>query len=240
MANPFSLLKTLLITLVFVAFATNTSFSQTAKTKTATTAKATASKAPVNTKNIKARGIIAADMDCSVVVNGAKKVINVKSGVASVVILLYGPNTIEATSTDKSMPSTFKTVITVKDTTKQIVEVSFFDDRKFLDYIKQGMYGMVETAIKRNPDLANNEGEILASSPLQLAITNSQPEIVKLLVSKGARFTKPDPIFPMHKAILFASDQKPKDKELAPDRAMLEFFLTKGCKLTDKDDAGNS
>ncbi len=237
--------KTLvLITLLFVALTTNKGFSQTPKkttttTKTTTTAK-TGNKAPVNTKNIKARGIIAADLDCIVTINGAKKTVNVKAFTASVVILQYGDNTITAVSSDKTMPSTFKTVINVKDTMKQIIEVTFFDDRKFLDYVKQGMLSMVETAIKKNPDLANNEGQILATSPLQTAITYSQPDIVKLLVNKGASFTKPDPIFPMHKAILFASDLKPKDKELAPDRAMVEFFLTKGCKLTDLDDGGNT
>ncbi len=243
MENNYFSKKNVLVSILLVAFAMSTSFSQSSKAKTTpvknATAKTTASKVPVNTKNIKARGIIAADMDCTVIVNGAKKVVNVKAYTASVVTLLYGPNSIEATSTDKAMPSSFKTSVNVKDTTKQIIEISFFDDRKFLDYIKQGMYSMVETAIKRNPDLANNT-EVLPNNPLQMAITYSQPEIVKLLVSKGASFTKPDPIYPMHKAILFASDQKPKDKDLAPDRAMVEFFLTKGCKLTDKDDAGNT
>ncbi len=229
----------ILITFLLVLFTGGIAFSQSPKGKTTAT-KTTASKTPVNTKNIKARGIIAADMDCIVTVNAAKKTFNVKSGVATVVILNSGINTIEATSTDKAMVSTYKTSVTVKDTTKQIIEISFFDDRKFLDYIKQGMVSMVETAIKRNPDLANNEGEILLSNPLQIAITYSQPDIVKLLVNKGASFTKPDPIYPMHKAILFASNQKPKDKDQAPDKAMVDFFLTKGCKLTDKDDAGNT
>ena len=241
MKKTHSSIRILLTTLLFVAFASGLSFSQAVKAKTGTAVKPkVAGAAAPGGKNVKARGIIAADMDCIVTVNGAKKPVNVKAYTASVVILNSGNNTIEATSIDKTMASSFKTIITVKDTTKQIIEISFFDDRKFLDYIKQGMFSMVETAIKKNPDLANNEGQILASSPLQIAITYSQPEIVKLLVNKGASFTKPDPIFPMHKAILFSSDQKPKDKETAPDRAILEFFLTKGCKLTDTDDGGNT
>ena len=245
MLTAFFSKKNILFTVLYVALVVSNGFAQAPKGKTATTAKTTTTaktpaKPPANTKNIKARGIIAADLDCIVTVNASKKTVNVKAYTASVVILTYGANVIEAVSTDKKMPSTFKTTVTVTDTTKQIVEISFFDDRKFLEYVKEGMYSMVETAIKRNPDLANNEGQILSSSPLQLAITHSQPEIVKLLVSKGASFTQPDPIFPMHKAVLFASDEKPKDKDVAPDRAIVDFFLTKGCKITDKDDGGNT
>ncbi len=241
MENVYSSKYFILLTFLFVVFISGPAFSQATKAKPAAAKTTTANKTTApGGKNIKARGIIAADMDCIVTVNGAKKTVNVKAFTASVVILNSGLNTIDAVSTDKTMPSSYKTTVTVKDTNKQIIEISFFDDRKFLDYVKQGMYTMVETAIKKNPDLANNEGQILATSPLQTAITYSQPEIVKLLVNKGASFTKPDPIFPMHKAVLFASDQKPKDKDVAPDRAIVEFFLTKGCKLTDKDDGGNT
>lgn len=194
----------------------------------------------VNTKNIKARGIIAADMDCAVKLNGNTKLVNVTAYTAKVIILNYGLNTIEASSLDKTKPATFKTTVDVKDTTKQIIEISFYDDKKFLDYVKEGRVDMVEMAIKKNPALANNDEQTLATSPLQLAIVNSQPEIVKLLVKYGAKFYNPDYIYPLFKAVIYASSQKPKDREMAPDREMIEFFLTKGCKLTEKDDGGNT
>ncbi len=242
----------LFIVLVSFVCGLNTAYAQakkgdTPKGKTTTTPQKTATPAktnqaakPANTKNIKARGIIAADMDCLVKVNGSAKLVNATAYTAKVVMLVYGINTIEATSTDKKNPASFRTTIDVKDTTKQIIEISFFDDKKFLDYVKEGRVDMVETAIKKNPDLTNNEGQILVSSPLQLAIVNSQPDIVKLLVKNGAKFNSPEYIYPMHKAAIFASSQKPKDKDIAPDREMIEFFLTKGCKLNEKDEGGNT
>jgi Ankyrin repeats (many copies) len=194
-----------------------------------------------NVKNIKAKGIIAADMDCAVKLNGAAKTFNVKAYTPFVVTLNYGDNTVEATSTDKSVASNvFRTVIKVADTARRLVEVSFYDDSKFLDYIKNGKVEMVETALKKYPYLANNEQGTLAMSPLVAAITNSQPEVVKLLMNKGASFKQPDNIFPLHRAALFASSQKPKDKPAAPDRDLVDYFLSKGCKITDVDDGGNT
>ena len=226
---------------MLVAVAINTAVAQTPKGGSAngkgTPPKTTSS---ANTKNIKARGIIAADLDCTVKVNGSAKLVDVKAATAKVVILNYGINTIEATSNDKKSPASYSTTIEVKDTSKQVIEISFYDNKKFLEYVKDGKVEMVETAIKRNPDLINNEGQILASSPLQLAIVYSQTEVVKLLVNKGATFKTPDYFYPLHKAAIYASGQKPKDKDVAPDREMIEFFLTKGCKLNEKDDGGNT
>jgi len=235
-----SLLKTTLITVFLICIAEH-GIAQTPAKKTSTTNTAKTTKpAQVNTKNIKARGVIAADLDCIVKINGAAKTINVKASTASVVILPYGINTIEATSTDKGSPSTFKKTIDVKDTMRQIIDISFFDDKKFLDYVKNGSYKMVETALKRNPDLAPNTDQILPTSPLLLGITSSQPEIVKLLLEKGASFTSPDNIHPLHQAALFASSQKDKKDELSDDRKIIDIFLAKGCKLTDKDEGGNT
>ena len=246
MAKIYSLTKIIFITIILLAFQAATLFAQTAKPKGTATksttgaAKTTATKGAATTKNIKARGIIAADMDCTVKVNGSAKAINAKAYAPSVIMLTYGVNNIEAVSADKKTPATFRTTVNVTDTTRQLIEISFFDASKFLDYVKEGRKDMVELAIKKDPDLVTNEGQILQSSPLQIAITYSQPDIVKLFVDKGASFTKPDNIYPMHKATLFASSIKEKDKDFAPDRAIVDFFLTKGCKITDKDDAGNT
>ena len=57
---------------------------------------------------------------------------------------------------------------------------------------------------------------------------------------KGASFTSPDNIYPLHKAALFASSQKDKKDELSDDRKIIDIFLAKGCKLTDKDEGGNT
>ncbi|MBA3705564.1 MAG: ankyrin repeat domain-containing protein, partial [Bacteroidetes bacterium] len=121
-----------------------------------------------------------------------------------------------------------------------VVEISFFDDSKFLDYIKQGNVAMVETAIKKDPGLITNANQSLTTSPLEMAIQNSQVDIVKLLMSKGASFTSPENIFPLHKSALYASSiQKGKDK-IAPDRELFDLFLSKGCTIKDKDDGGNT
>ena len=68
--------------------------------------------------------------------------------------------------------------------------------REFLDYIKTGNTSMAETAIKKNPGLAANADGNLVTSPLQIAIENSQPEMVAFLMSKGASFLKPENIYP--------------------------------------------
>ena len=240
MRKRYSVLKYFIFTLLSFTFTLSSSYAQNPK-GVATNGKGAANKtAATNTKSIKARGIIAADLDCVVKVNGTSKIINVKAYTQSMVWLTYGINNIEATPADKKNTATFKTTIDVKDSTKQVVEISFFDEKKFLDYVKEGRVDMIEIAVKRNPDYINNTGQILASCPLQLAIVNSQPEVAKLLVEKGATFNSPDYFFPLHKAAVYASSQKRKDKDVAPDQELIEYFLTKGCKLNEKDDGGNT
>jgi len=192
---------------------------------------AAASKAP-------AKGKIAADMDCSVKINGAAKAIVVKAYSPVDVVLKAGENKIEAIANDKK--STFKSTINAKGGETTIIEVSFFEDGKFLDYVKTGNVNMVESALKKDPSLLNNENETLTASPLEIAIVNSQPELVKYLMNKGASFTKPENIYPLHKTILYVSSLKPSKDKPAPDLELTEFFLSKGCKLTDKDDGGNT
>lgn len=185
-----------------------------------------------------AKGTLAADMDCNVKVNGAAKLIAVKAYTAQAVVLKVGENSIEATSTDKK--STYKRNIAAKSGETVLIEISFFDPAKFLDYVKNGNVAMVEAALKKDPTLLNNENEELTSSPLEMAISSSQPELVKYLINKGASFTKPENIYPLHKTILYVSSAKPAKDKPAPDRELTEFFLAKGCKLTDKDDGGNT
>ncbi len=184
------------------------------------------------------KGTLAADMDCSVKINGSAKLIAVKAYTPVDVTLKVGDNLIEATSTDKK--SNYRRNITVKAGETAIVEISFFADGKFLDYVKTGNVNMVEAAIKKDPTLVNNENGLLTSSPLEIAIQNSQPELVKYLLEKGASFKKPEDIFPLHKSILFASSTKKAKDKPAPDKELTELFLSKGCKITDKDDGGNS
>lgn len=239
MEKKYFIIKHFFFITLLIVLAVNSTFAQNPKGN-ATNGKGTpASKnsVPPNAKNIKARGIIAADLDCVVKVNGAAKPVNVKAYTQSVVWLTYGINNIEASPTDKKNTASFRTTIDVKDTSKQIVEISFFDDKKFLDYVKEGRADMVEVAIKKNPDLINNEGQILSSAPLQVAIVNSQPGVVKLLVDKGAKYTD---MFPLHKAATFASSQKEKGKEDAPDMEIIKYFIKKGCKIDAKDDGGNT
>jgi hypothetical protein len=207
------------------ALISNSSFSQAKKPVVA------ASKAP-------AKGKIAADMDCSVKINGAAKGVAVKAYSPVDVVLKAGENKIEALANDKK--STFRTTINAKPGETTVIEVSFFEDGKFLDYVKSGNVNMVESALKKDPSLLNNENETLTASPLEIAIVNSQPELVKYLMNKGASFTKPENIYPLHKTILYVSSLKPAKDKPAPDLELTEFFLSKGCKLTDKDDGGNT
>jgi len=245
MSNPYSKAKLSFILIVLFCFVSSINAQTPANKANKTTPPANsktsdAKKQAFNTKNIKARGIIAADMDCLVKINGSNKVVNVKAYTASVVSLPFGVNTIEASTIDKTFSSTYRTTVDVKDSSRQIIDISFFDDKRFLDYIKFGNYKMVETAIKKNADLAPNTDQVLPTSPLLLAITSSQPEIVKLLLDKGASFTSPDNIYPLHKAAVFASGQITKKGELPDDRKIIDVFLAKGCKLTDKDEGGNT
>jgi ankyrin repeat protein len=152
--------------------------------------------------------------------------------------LNIGDNTIEAIAADKK--SIFKNILRVQAGETPKVEVLFFANNKFLEYVRQGNTAMVEEAIKKNPILASNGGEILACSPIEIAIQNSQLDIIKLLISKGASFTTPTAIFPLHKSILFASSEKPNKDKPAPDQQLLDYFLSQGCKITDKDDFGNT
>lgn len=185
-----------------------------------------------------AKGTLAADMDCTVKLNGAAKLISLKAFTPLDVVLKVGDNTIEAQSLDKK--ANYRNTVIGKAGEKTIVEISFFDDSKFLDYIKTGNVNMAETAIKKNPGLATNEDGLLVTSPLQIAIENSQPEMVTYLMSKGASFLKPENIYPLHLAIKYASSVKPAKDKPAPDKLLADLFLSKGCKITDKDDGGNT
>ncbi len=219
-----------LVVVQFFLLCTSFSFAQ-APTKTTAAAKPIASKAP-------AKGTLAADMDCTVKINGAAKLITVKAYTPLEVVLKVGDNSIEATSIDKK--ASYRNSVTGKAGEKTLIEISFFDDSKFLDYIKEGNINMAEAAIKKNPVLATNADGALVSSPLQIAIENSQPEMVNYLISKGASFLKPENIYPLHLAIKSASSIKPSKDKPAPDKQLVDLFLSKGCKITDKDDGGNT
>ena len=224
------------VVVLFLLFFTTVSFAQAPK-KTPPPAKGAVKpggKAPVGT----AKGTLAADMDCTVKLNDATKLISLKAYTPLEVIIKVGENSIEATSSDKK--AKFHSSVTGKAGEAVVVEISFFDDSKFLDYIKEGNVNMAETAIKKNPSLATNDDGTLITSPLQIAIENSQPEMVNFLMSKGASFLKPENIFPLHLAIKYASSTKPAKDKPAPDKQLMDLFLSKGCKITDKDDGGNT
>lgn len=212
-------------------FASSTIFAQAKKTAAGKAGAAAPAKAS-------AKGTLAADMDCTVKLNGAAKLISLKAYTPLDVTLKVGDNTIEAQSLDKK--ANYRNTVIGKAGEKTIVEISFFDDSKFLDYIKTGNVNMAETAIKKNPGLATNEDGMLVTSPLQIAIENSQPEMVTYLMSKGASFLKPENIYPLHLAIKYASSTKPAKDKPAPDKLLADLFLSKGCKITDKDDGGNT
>ncbi|MCK6650790.1 MAG: ankyrin repeat domain-containing protein [Bacteroidia bacterium] len=220
--------KLLLLSSIFIFFITIQSsvFAQGAKKAAAPAGKGTA------------KGTLAADMDCSVKINGSTVVIAVKAYTPKEVTLKVGENKIEAVSSDKK--SKYNRSVTVKAGENTIIEISFFEDGKFLDYVKTGNVNMVEAAIKKDPSLINNENGLLTSSPLQIAIENSQPDLVKYFLDKGASFTSPENIFPLHKSILYASSAKRAKDKPAPDKELAELFLSKGCKITDKDDGGNT
>jgi ankyrin repeat protein len=217
---------------------TTVSFAQAPK-KTTAPAKGGAAVKPGGKPPIaSAKGTLAADMDCSVKLNGGTKLISLKAYTPLEVILKVGDNAVEATSTDKK--ASFHSSVTGKAGETVVVEISFFDDNKFLDYIKEGNVNMAETAIKKNPGLATNEDGSLITSPLQIAIENSQPDMVIFLMGKGASFLKPENIYPLHLAIKYASSVKPTKDKPSPDKQLMDLFLSKGCKITDKDDGGNT
>jgi len=217
---------TTLLAIIFSVFFTAGAHAQAKKTAGAAAAKPSA------------KGTLAADMDCSVKVNGSAKAYNVKAFTPMEVTINVGDNFIEATTLDKK--STYKRTIKAKAGETIIVEISFFDDGKFLDYVKEGNVNMVEAAIKKDPSLINNENGTLTSSPLEIALQNSQVELVKYLLSKGASFKKPEDIYPLHKAVLYCSATKTAKDKPAPDKEMVDLFMSKGCKITDKDDGGNT
>jgi hypothetical protein len=216
---------------LFLFLFTSISFAQAPKKGTAPVK---GGKAPVAA----AKGTLAADMDCTVKLNGGTKLITLKAYTPLEVIIKVGDNSVEATSVDKK--ATFRSSVTGVAGQAVVVEISFFDDSKFLDYIKEGNVNMAETAIKKNPGLATNEDGSLVTSPLQIAIENSQPEMVTYLMSKGASFLKPENIYPLHLAIKYASANKTSKDKPAPDKQLVDLFLSKGCKITDKDDGGNT
>ncbi|MGQ0827844.1 MAG: ankyrin repeat domain-containing protein [Bacteroidota bacterium] len=200
--------------------------------------KAAAKPGAAKGKPVPTKATLAADMDCSVKINGAAKLVMVKAYSPTATIINVGENYIEAASSDKK--STFNTTVIGKAGESVVVEISFFDDSKFLEYIKQGNISMVETAIKKDPALATNENQTLTTSPLETAIQNSQIDIVKLLMANGASFTSPDNVFPLHKTALHSSSVAKVKGKPAPDRELAEYFLGKGCKVSDKDDGGNT
>lgn len=188
-----------------------------------------------------ARGTLNADLDCSVKLNGSLKPIQLKSNTPLIVTLRSGDNSIEASSDDKKSNLKFSVTGLPGDTIP--VEISFFDDSKFLEYITQGNMQMVETAVKKNPALISNKNGTLPTSPLEAAIVNSQPEVVSFLLSKGASFTSPKNIYPLHKAITFASSAtitRNKKRTPATDSILVELFLSKGCDINEKNEAGNT
>jgi len=185
-----------------------------------------------------AKGTLAADMDCTIKINGVARPAVLKAYTPTDVPLKTGDNLIEAVSSDKK--STYKRTVTAKAGETVLVEISFFEDGKFLDYVKSGNVNMVEAALKKDPSLLNNDNGLLTSSPLEIAIVNSQPDLVKYFMSKGASFTKPENIYPLHKTVLYVTNKKPAKDKPAPDRELVDYFLSKGCKLTDKDDGGNT
>lgn len=188
-----------------------------------------------------AKGSLAADMDCSVKLNGSASPVQVKAYTPLLVSLKPGENSVEATSSDKK--SSFRTSVKAVPGETTLVEISFFDDRRFLEYVKQGNMPMLETAIKKDPELITNQSGSLVTSPLEVAIVNSQPEVVKYFLDKGASYTKPKNIYPLHKAIMFALPAKiAKNKKRTPpaDSILVDLFLAKGCNVNEKDEVGNT
>lgn len=186
-----------------------------------------------------AKGSLAADMDCTVKLNGSPTSIAVKAYTPLTVTIKTGDNTIEAISTDKK--SSVKTSVKGLAGQTTLVEISFFDDKRFLEYVKLGNMPMIETAIKKDPGLINNKDGSLVTTPLEIAIVNSQPDVAKYFLDNGASFTKPKNIYPLHKSIMFASSMKSaKKKKLAADSVLVELFLSKGCDVNEKDEVGNT
>ncbi len=185
------------------------------------------------------KGSLSADMDCTVKINGGPNSIAVKAYVPLIVNIKTGDNKLEALSTDKK--SSFKTSVKGVPGQTTIVEISFFDDSRFLEYVKQGNMPMIETAIKKDPGLINNKDGSLVTTPLEIAIVNSQPDVVKYFLDNGASFTTPKNIYPLHKSIMFASSvASTKKKKMPADSILVDLFLSRGCNVNEKDEAGNT
>lgn len=202
-----------------------------------------AKKAPVKESKTSgaSKGTLAADLDCSVKLNGSPNPIQVKAFTPLVVALRPGDNSLEATSSDKK--SSFRTTVKGVPGETTLIEISFFDDSRFLEYVKQGNMPMVETAIKKDPTLITNQSGTLVTSPLEVAIVNSQPDVVKYFMEKGASYSSPRNIYPLHKAAMFANSAKTTKtkKRIAPaDSILVDLFLSKGCNINEQDEAGNT
>lgn len=187
------------------------------------------------------KGSLTADLDCSVKLNGSPNLIQVKAFTPLIVALKTGDNTLEATSADKK--SSFKSTVKGVAGETTLVEISFFDDSRFLEYVKQGNMPMVEAAIKKDPSLIANSNGTLVTSPLEIAIVSSQPDVAKYFLEKGASYITPRNIYPLHKAAMFANPAKTTKakKRIAPaDSILVDLFLSKGADINEKDEAGNT
>ncbi len=186
-----------------------------------------------------AKGTFAADMDCFVKLNGSVNPLAVKAFTPVTIPIKVGENAVEAIASDKK--SNFRTTAKGIAGETVIVEISFFDDSKFLEYIKQGNLQMVETAVKKNPELVSNKADNLVTSPLEIAIINSQPIIAAYLLEKGMSYAVPKNIYPLHKAAMHASSLKSLKKKILPaDSVLVDLFLAKGCDVNEPDEAGNT
>jgi hypothetical protein len=223
------MLKKQLFVFLLLAIISKNTFAQAPKKTTVKDAKSGGA----------AKGSLAADMDCTVKLNGSPTPIAIKAYTPFTVSLRAGENTLEAVSVDKK--SRFNTTVKGVPGENTLVEISFFDDRRFLEYVKQGNMSMIETAIKKDPTLISNQGGTLVTSPLEVAIVNSQPAVVSYFLDKGASYTEPKNIYPLHKAAMAASSVKSVKKKLLPaDSVIVDLFLSKGCNINEKDEAGNT
>ena len=184
-----------------------------------------------------AKGTFAADMDCLVKLNGSVNPLSIKAFAPVTIPIKVGDNAVEAIASDKK--SNFRTTAKGIAGETVIVEISFFDDSKFLEYVKQGNLQMVETAVKKNPELISNKVNNLVTSPLEIAIIHSQPLIAAYLLDKGMSYTVPKNIYPLHKAAMYGSSLKSLKKKIFPaDSVLVDLFLAKGCDVNEPDEAG--
>lgn len=197
-------------------------------------------------------GTFTPDMDCYLKINASTKVIpvegfymetsvdkyTIKAGETKSFLLKAGANKIEAFTLDNK--NTLVRTLTAKANDSFDEQLTFLGDNKFLDYVKEGNVLMVEGALAKNPSYLNDWSESLLVSPLETAIINSKVEVVKLLLNKGADFNNPEKIYPLHKSASFASNKTPKAGGKPDDRILVDLFLSKGCKISDVDESGNT